>query len=160
MVVSFNYSINDIFSLYPEYGCFFNDLNLILPSFNVFILKKWYHNEKQPSKADLKANVIYLRKKQMKNKDIGAWLIHEIAHLYFNTNRGAFFNKPYPMNIEEEFAFSCQFLFLKQKGNDFKQIEPIIQNAYESGDYTKYKPIFIDYWNTTSQNKIKNLLCI
>ena len=103
MVVSFKYSTNDIFSLYPEYGCFFNDLNLILPSFIVFILKKWYHNEKQPSKADVKTNVIYLKKKQMKNKDIGARLIHEIAHLYFNTNRGAFFNKPYPMNIEEEF---------------------------------------------------------
>jgi len=159
MVVSFKYSRDDIFLFYQEYDYFFNDLNLILPAFNVFIPKKWFHNEKQPSKADLKANMIYLRKKQMKNNDKGAWLIHEIAHLYFYFKKGEFFNKPYPMNIEEEFAFSCQFLFFKQKGEDYKQIEPLIQNAYESVDYTKYKPIFIDYWNTTSKNKIK-LLCI
>jgi len=148
-----------LFETFPEYGFFFKNHNLVVPNFSVFVLKKWFHNETQPTKADLIKNCIYIKGNQLRHYDSGAWLVHELAHLYFHKKNGVFFNKPYPENIEEEFAFSCQFLFLKEQGINKSKAFNIIRNAYSPQDFWAYRPIFEHYWKQINKIKLKNI-CI
>jgi hypothetical protein len=157
MVILNKYNETEIWDIFPEYFHFFKSLKLANTSFKLYVLKKWFHNEKQPTKADLQKNIILVKNKHFENGDNEAWLIHEIAHIIFYNLKGNFFNKPYPTNIEEDFAFSFQFLFLKSKGLTYEEVSTYLMQAYAKEEYLNYHPIFIDYYNKTSKNKIKRL---
>ena len=157
MIVEKKIESERFFQLFPMYFLFFKNQNFVINDFSVLILKKWFHLEPQPTKADLLNNTIYIKGNQINENDKGAWLVHELAHLYFFKNKGVFFDQPYPKNIEEEFAFSCQFLFLKEQGINMPTVFSIISKSYSTDDFLTYQPVLRCYWENTTKTKIHKL---
>lgn len=149
----------DVFNIFPEYLLFLKKCKLLFDDFCVLVPKRWFKNELQPTKTDLKQNIIYIKRSYFNGKDNCGWLIHELAHIiYFKSNnRGC--NREYPRNSEEEFAFSLQFKYLVESGYTFDKVMSELSLAYSTTEFENYKPIFKSYWNNClEKNYVKILM--
>jgi len=127
---------------------FVGDKRLEKIQFGIVPADLW-HKGRQPSESHVKKGLVLFNEEYFKGDDEIAWMTHELAHCarfedadpeeYQQQSDTAAFDDlehevTYPNNQVEEYAFSKQFEFLKQKRISRSETRKFLEEYYEDAD--------------------------